>query len=206
VTITPSLRNKAKQALPKGQEKQTGKSKSTLVRAIKSGKLSAERNENGDYRVEPSELFRVYKSVVHHDEPVGAPEAQSAVVADLLEMMKTRDSENASLRGDLDDTRERLQEHREAARSLMSPDQFSQQLKTAVDAERQKAERQNEEFLKQISQRKSEVEQARNEAVQLADNLQREADKRSEAESLAKALESRGLISRIFNRKPTIAG
>jgi methylthioribose-1-phosphate isomerase len=88
----------------------------------------------------------------------------------------------------------------------MSPDQFSQQLKTAVDAERQKAERQNEEFLKQISQRKSEVEQARNEAVQLADNLQREADKRSEAESLAKALESRGLISRIFNRKPTIAG
>jgi len=40
---------------------QTGKSKSTLTRAIKNGGLSAHRNEHGDYRVEPSELFRVYE-------------------------------------------------------------------------------------------------------------------------------------------------
>lgn len=183
---------------------QTGKSKSTLVRAIKSGKLSAQRNEHGDYRVEPSELFRVYKSVTHHDEPSSEPEGQSAVVADLLEMVKAKDSENADLRGDLDDTRERLQEHREAARSLMSPEQFNEKLKRAVDAEREKAETQNREFLQQLSERKAEIELARNEAVQLAGNLQREADERAKAEALAKVLESRGLIARLLNRRPVV--
>lgn len=38
----------------------TGKAKSTIQRAIKSGKLSALRNEDGSYSIDTSELNRVY--------------------------------------------------------------------------------------------------------------------------------------------------
>lgn len=37
-----------------------GKSVPTITRAIKSGKLSAEKNKKGGYMIDPSELFRVY--------------------------------------------------------------------------------------------------------------------------------------------------
>ena len=39
----------------------TGLSKSTIHRAIKGGKLSAERQEDGSYEIDPAELFRVYR-------------------------------------------------------------------------------------------------------------------------------------------------
>lgn len=40
--------------------KATGKSKPTIQRAIKSGKISAIKNDNGSYSIDPSELHRVY--------------------------------------------------------------------------------------------------------------------------------------------------
>ena len=40
--------------------KETGMDKSTISRAIKSGKLSATRKENGGYAIDPAELFRVF--------------------------------------------------------------------------------------------------------------------------------------------------
>lgn len=43
--------------------KQTGKSIPTITRAIKSGKISAERTNSGGYLIEPSELFRVFQPV-----------------------------------------------------------------------------------------------------------------------------------------------
>lgn len=43
--------------------KATGLSKTTIHRAIKSGKLSANRNENGSFEIDASELHRVYQSV-----------------------------------------------------------------------------------------------------------------------------------------------
>jgi excisionase family DNA binding protein len=39
--------------------RQAGISKSYLSRLIKSGKISAERQENGEYRIDPSELDRL---------------------------------------------------------------------------------------------------------------------------------------------------
>lgn len=38
----------------------TGKSKATISKAIKSGRISASKDENGVYRIDPSELHRVY--------------------------------------------------------------------------------------------------------------------------------------------------
>lgn len=43
--------------------KKTGKSVPTITRAIKSGKLSAEKSGSGGYQIEASELFRVFKAV-----------------------------------------------------------------------------------------------------------------------------------------------
>jgi len=40
--------------------KAVGKSKATISKAIKSGKISAEKQENGSYQIEPVELHRVY--------------------------------------------------------------------------------------------------------------------------------------------------
>lgn len=40
--------------------KETGLSKSTISRAIKAGKISASRQDDGAYLIEPAELFRVY--------------------------------------------------------------------------------------------------------------------------------------------------
>jgi hypothetical protein len=37
-----------------------GKSKSTLSKAIKNGKISAKKNDNGAFEIEPSELHRLY--------------------------------------------------------------------------------------------------------------------------------------------------
>lgn len=55
----------------------TGKSKSTLTRAIKSGRLSASRDGEGMYTIDPAELARAYPFVerpdAQHDARYGAP-------------------------------------------------------------------------------------------------------------------------------------
>lgn len=55
----------------------TGKSKSTLTRAIKSGRLSASRDREGMYAIDPAELARAYPFVerpdAQHDAHHGAP-------------------------------------------------------------------------------------------------------------------------------------
>ncbi len=40
--------------------KETGKAKATISKAIKSGKISATKNDRGGYDIDPAELFRVY--------------------------------------------------------------------------------------------------------------------------------------------------
>ena len=41
----------------------TGAAKSTIFRAIKSGRISATRDEQGQWQIEPAELFRVFTPV-----------------------------------------------------------------------------------------------------------------------------------------------
>lgn len=47
--------------------KASGKSKSTLSRAIKVGRLSATRLDDGNFSIDPAELFRVYPAT--HNNP-----------------------------------------------------------------------------------------------------------------------------------------
>lgn len=47
--------------------KRTGKSVPTITRAIKSGKISADRTDSGGYLIDPSELFRVFPAITIHN-------------------------------------------------------------------------------------------------------------------------------------------
>ena len=51
---------------------QTGTSKSTILRAIQSGRLSAARTDDGGYAIDPAELFRVYQPRPQTDPDQGA--------------------------------------------------------------------------------------------------------------------------------------
>ena len=78
----------------------TGTAKSTILRAIKSGRISATRTESGGYEIDPSELARVYGPLrTHHaehrsvgqDAPPPAPDATDNVAA-LLERVRALES------------------------------------------------------------------------------------------------------------------
>lgn len=51
--------------------KKTGKSVPTITRAIKSGKLSAEKTGSGGYQIDASELFRVFRAVTEEPNAKG---------------------------------------------------------------------------------------------------------------------------------------
>jgi DNA-binding transcriptional MerR regulator len=55
--------------------KETGLSKSTISRAIKAGRVSALRQDDGAYLIEPAELFRVYPRRVAQPLPDARHEA-----------------------------------------------------------------------------------------------------------------------------------
>jgi len=66
-----------------------GAAKSTIFRAIKSGRISATKDENGQYQIEPVELFRVFNAVPA-DRPANGSGEQDAVTDMLVaELRKT---------------------------------------------------------------------------------------------------------------------
>ena len=81
----------------------TGKSKPTIQRAIKNGVISAIKNENGSYLIDPAELHRVFSPVSDTDEmKQSVPpllQGETEVLRDLLEQVK---SERDDLRRRLD--------------------------------------------------------------------------------------------------------
>ena len=76
---TLSLREAAEQA---------GTSKSTIFRAIRAGKLSAERTEDNGFAIDPAELFRVYppkKAAVATERAVQHSVGQDATPVEVAE-------------------------------------------------------------------------------------------------------------------------
>jgi excisionase family DNA binding protein len=92
--------------------KATGKSKTTIQRAIKSGKITALKGDSGAYNIDPSELHRVYPvtgtgiakgnaaqpHVEHHSNEANV----LAVKVEMLEQQLQREQETT------DDLRKRL--------------------------------------------------------------------------------------------------
>jgi hypothetical protein len=60
----------------------TGRSKPTILRAIQTGKISANKSEMGEWEIEPAELHRVYAPVAAGVTRTVAPDAE--VTVDLL--------------------------------------------------------------------------------------------------------------------------
>ena len=164
--------------------KAAGVSRTTIYEKIKDGELS--RTPEG---IDTAELLRVFgelkseKSESRTSEPVS-----DTMTLWLREKLDTNEQELKQTRGELSntttelqDTKERLAEHREAARML---------------------EDKSREWEQALAERQAEIKAARNEAAELSERLKREAAERAKAEAMAKALESRGVIARLLNRKP----
>jgi excisionase family DNA binding protein len=114
--------------------KRTGLSKPTIQRAIKSGKLSANRNEDGSYAIDPAEFERVYGSLSvtgndqdHETEHVTAVSSNETVrlevqVKSLLENLsrleREREREREQLVDQIEDLRRRLDSEGEERRRL----------------------------------------------------------------------------------------
>jgi chromosome segregation ATPase len=90
----------------------TGKSKTTLHRAITSGKLSASRNEGGAYEIDPAELMRVYEIVT--PEPQRRHDMERSGTGDDTRVLRTEieglKQQLALLKDERDDLRRRLDE------------------------------------------------------------------------------------------------
>ena len=129
-----------------------GKGKTTLTRAIKAGKLSASRRDDGSYAIDPAELARVYDvtpetgtatvsdtvTAVHHATPqrdsgaTGVPEAEPKGARELIRMLETqlvelrkdRDTQISDLREDRDQWRETANSAQRLLTS-MTPEKFT---------------------------------------------------------------------------------
>ena len=107
--------------------KAVGKSKTTLHRAIKSGRISATKSEDGSYSIDPSELHRVFPPVtaVTPDDMFmrNDTEHQSNTLETLriqLEMQeKERERERALLQETIADLREDRDKWRQQATALL---------------------------------------------------------------------------------------
>src|SRR5450830_1119571 len=94
-----------------------GISKSTLWRAITSGRVSATRTDTGDYRVDPSELHRVFPPATAETRPT--PPKMKAETAALLEAQICGLKDTAALlRSQLDDTRQDRDHWRDQAQAV----------------------------------------------------------------------------------------
>jgi hypothetical protein len=89
----------------------TGRTKPTILRAIKTGKISAKKTEMGEWEIDPTELHRVYPPVTHGVTPTATPDAAETSIAIML------------LRSELaakDERLDLLQEERERERRQLS--------------------------------------------------------------------------------------
>lgn len=108
--------------------KATGKSKTTLHRAIKSGRISASKAEDGSYSIDPAELHRVFPAVTAGTPlgllPKNDEERLSNTLSALriqLEMHeKERERERALLQETIADLREDRDKWRQQATSLLT--------------------------------------------------------------------------------------
>ena len=101
---------------------QSRKSKSTIQRAIKKGKLSASKNEDGTYAIDPSELSRVYPAnfTQHSNEPVRNSSDLLETKVAMLEDQLSRERET------VDDLRKRLDRAEERVYALSAPPQATE--------------------------------------------------------------------------------
>jgi hypothetical protein len=103
--------------------KAVGKSKTTIHRAIKSGKISASKLDNGAYAIDPSELHRVFqvgtteRTTRNTTEQTGTTSGTADIRLEMLE--KERERERQQLEDTIADLREDRDKWRQQATALL---------------------------------------------------------------------------------------
>lgn len=92
--------------------KATGKAKSTILRAIKSGIISAHKALDGSYEIDPAELHRVFEPNSTDNPPSNGEhpsEENLAILRLRLEILEAeREREREQMQATIDDLRKRL--------------------------------------------------------------------------------------------------
>ena len=107
--------------------KATGKSKTTIHRAVKSGKISASKLENGAYSIDPSELHRVFPRVTQERQEERSEAIQTerqgntlgTLRMQLQSIEKERERERQQLQETIVDLREDRDKWRQQATALL---------------------------------------------------------------------------------------
>ena len=116
--------------------KATGKSKATISKAIKSGRISAHKDETGTFRIDPSELHRVYLPTVsseHNETQVNTHEKRdiNGTIRELqarLEAAHERLSDKDSVIVDLREDRDKWRQQATALLADQRPKGFLKRL------------------------------------------------------------------------------
>lgn len=112
--------------------KATGKNIATITRAIKSGKISASKDTSGAWRIEPSELHRVFPTLAQvlqnsemqqdatppQDQEASSTKALEEELAVLRERVRSQDQLLADRADQIADLRTRLDREGEERRKL----------------------------------------------------------------------------------------
>lgn len=103
--------------------KEAGIAKKTLLDALKTGRLSAEKDERGHWKIEPSELFRVFPRTSEHQspEPQPTPHGNQENCIEIERLKAALDAEHrltASLSDQVTDLRTRLDREGEERRAM----------------------------------------------------------------------------------------
>lgn len=116
--------------------KATGKSKATLSKAIKSGRISAMKGDTGAFQIDPSELHRVYPITVHPEQnstPIETPTntENTGIIRELqarLEAAQERLADKESVIADLREDRDKWRQQATALLSDQRPKGFFSRL------------------------------------------------------------------------------
>lgn len=116
--------------------KATGKSKATISKALKSGKISGSKGDDGAYRIDAAELHRVYPPTVESEREETPKETavnghQNALVKELearLEAARERLADKEQVIADLREDRDKWRQQATALLEDKRPKSFLQRL------------------------------------------------------------------------------
>lgn len=105
--------------------KLTGKSKSTINRAIKTGKLSATRHEDGSYSIDPAELSRAFGIEPSDGAKRSDAEPDGTRLLERIEALESMLSREREISADLKEDRDRWRQQATLLLSDQRPTTFS---------------------------------------------------------------------------------
>lgn len=102
----------------------TGKSKATISKAIKNGRISAQKDETGTFHIDPSELHRVYPPTVSREQeetPINTSENidNDGTIRELRARLEAAQERLADKETVIDDLREDRNKWRQQATALL---------------------------------------------------------------------------------------